>query len=247
MIIAGKNGLRSVHPFRKTRHALCIFEFIYFARPDSLIFGASADKARRAFGRRLAREHPAEADIVISVPDSSNSTALGFSEESGIPLELGLIRNHYVGRTFIQPAQSMRDFGVRIKYNPVREVLRDRRVVVVDDSIVRGSTSRKLMSMIRKAGAKEIHLRIGSPPIRFPCGYGIDTPTRRELIAASHSVPEIAKHIGVDSLGYLSVEGLLSSAPLPGSEFCVACFRGDYALGFGGEADKYALERRGCG
>ena len=188
----------------------------------------SVDHVRRNLGRNLAREHPADADIVISVPDSSNTAAMGYSEASGIPLEIGLIRNHYIGRTFIAPKQSFRDLNVRIKYNPVADTLAGRRVVVVDDSIVRGTTSRKLMRMLRDAGAREIHLRVASPPIRFPCFYGIDTPTREELIASANEVEEIAKYIGVDSLGYLSFDGLLASAPPPNENYCVACFDGSY-------------------
>ncbi|MFH1864656.1 MAG: amidophosphoribosyltransferase, partial [Candidatus Eisenbacteria bacterium] len=208
--------------------SFCIFEYVYFSRPDSFIGGVSVDHVRRNLGRNLAREHPADADIVISVPDSSNAAAMGYSEASGIPLENGLIRNHYIGRTFIHPKQSVRDLNVRIKYNPVADALAGRRVVVVDDSIVRGTTSQKLMRMIRDAGALEIHLRVASPPIRFPCFYGIDTPTREELIASSNEVPEIAKFIGVDSLGYLSFDGLLASAPPPRKNYCVACFDGSY-------------------
>ena len=186
------------------------------------------DHVRRNLGRYLAREHPADADIVMSVPDSSNTAAMGYSEASRIPLEIGLIRNHYIGRTFIYPKQSFRDLNVRIKYNPVADTLAGRRVVVVDDSIVRGTTSRKLMRMIRNAGAREIHLRVASPPIRFPCFYGIDTPTRGELIAAENEVKAIAEFIGVDSLGYLSFDGLLASAPPPRENYCVACFDGSY-------------------
>ncbi len=208
--------------------SFCIFEYIYFSRPDSVLRGASVDGVRRALGRALAREHPADADIVFSVPDSSNASAMGYAEESGIPLEIGLIRNHYIGRTFIHPKQSIRDLRVRIKYNPVEETIRGQRVVVVDDSIVRGTTSRELMRIIRKAGAKEIHLRVASPPIRFPCFYGIDTPTREELVAANNEVEEIARFIGVDSLGYLSFDGLLSSVPPPRDAYCVACFDGSY-------------------
>jgi amidophosphoribosyltransferase len=207
--------------------AACIFELVYFARPDSTIWGASVDRARRAFGRQLAREHPADADCVFSVPDSSNSAALGYAEESGLPLELALIRSHYVGRTFIYPTQAGRDFGVRIKYNPVREVIAGKRVVVVDDSLVRGTTSRGLVSMIREAGAREIHFRIASPPIVSPCYYGIDMPTRDELIAANHSVEEIRAMLGVDSLAYLSLEGMHAAVREFGP-FCDACFTGDY-------------------
>jgi amidophosphoribosyltransferase len=208
--------------------SFCIFEYIYFSRPDSIVGGVSVDTVRRELGRQLAREKPADADIVISVPDSSNAQAAGYAEESGIALEFGLIRNHYIGRTFIHPKQSLRDFKVRIKYNPVGDTIAGRRVVVVDDSIVRGTTSQKLMRMIRRAGAAEVHLRISSPPIAFPCFYGIDTPTRGELIASASTVPEIAEFIGVDSLGYLSLEGLLRSVPPPRERYCVACFDGSY-------------------
>jgi amidophosphoribosyltransferase len=209
------------------RVAPCIFELIYFARPDSRIEGKSVDRARRASGRKLAQEHPAEADCVVSVPDSANSAALGFSEESGIPFELGLLRNHYVGRTFIQPSQADRDFGARMKYNPVREVLEGKRVVVVDDSLVRGTTSKSLVRMLRQAGAQEVHLRIASPPVRSPCFYGIDMPTRDELIGARMAIPEIEERLGVDSLGYLSLEGM-QDAVSAGQPFCTACFSGEY-------------------
>jgi amidophosphoribosyltransferase len=205
----------------------CIFELVYFARPDSQVWGCSVDAARRAFGRRLAIEHPADADAVFSVPDSSNSAALGYSEESGIPLELALIRNHYIGRTFIQPVQQDRDFKVRIKYNAVREAIHGKRLVVVDDSLVRGTTSRGLVSMIREAGAKEIHFRIGSPPIQHPCFYGIDMPTRHELLAHNHSIEEIRQHLDVDSIGYLSLEGMIGAVQEYGP-YCDACFTGNY-------------------
>ncbi|MDX1646073.1 MAG: amidophosphoribosyltransferase [Longimicrobiales bacterium] len=207
--------------------APCIFELVYFARPDSRIWGVSVDRARRALGRRLAREHPAEADCVISVPDSANSAALGYSEESGIPFELGLLRNHYVGRTFIKPDQKDRDFGARMKYNPVREVLAGKRVVVVDDSLVRGTTSRSLVRMLRQAGASEVHLRIGSPPVRSPCFYGIDMPTKSELIASNLDVGQIRSRIEVDSLGYLSLEGMVEAVKGAGP-YCTACFSGEY-------------------
>ncbi|MDQ3389335.1 MAG: amidophosphoribosyltransferase, partial [Gemmatimonadota bacterium] len=207
--------------------APCVFEIVYFARPDSRLWGYSVDRARRAFGRQLAREQPAEGDIVISVPDSANSAALGYAEESQIAFELGLIRNHYVGRTFIEPSQAGRDFKVRLKYNPVREVLAGKRVVVVDDSLVRGTTSRALGNMLREAGAREVHLRLASPPVRNPCYYGIDMPTREELIASRMSVEEIRAYLEVDSLGYLSPEGMLECVEEAGS-FCTACFSGDY-------------------
>jgi len=210
-----------------SRQQPCIFELVYFARPDSHIFGTSVDRARRAFGRQLAREHPVAGDCVISVPDSANSAALGYSEESGIAFELGLLRNHYVGRTFIQPTQADRDFGARIKYNPVREVLEGRKVVVVDDSLVRGTTSSSLVKFIREAGAAEVHLRIASPPVRFPCFYGIDMPSKEELLGSRLSVAEIRDELGVDSLGYLSLEGMTSVVEETGP-FCDACFSGDY-------------------
>lgn len=207
----------------------CIFELIYFSRPDSVVFEQSVDAYRRALGRRLAIEQPApDADCVFSVPDSSNAMALGFSEESGIKLEHGLIRNHYVGRTFISPTQTSRTEKARIKFNPVRDVVAGRRVVVVDDSLVRGTTSRSLIRMIRQAGADTIHLRIASPPITGPCFYGINTPTKEELIASSHSVEQIRQHLEVDSLGYLSAEGIHEAARDGGSGFCDACFTGNY-------------------
>ncbi len=208
-------------------HQPCIFELVYFARPDSRIWGHSVDRTRRALGRRLAAEQPADADIVISVPDSANSAALGYAEASGLPFELGLIRNHYVGRTFIEPSQAGRDFKVRLKYNAVREILAGRRVVVVDDSLVRGTTSRGLVTLLREAGAREVHLRLASPPVRHPCFYGIDMPTRAELIAANKTTEEIEGYLGVDSLGYLSLGGMLESADGGGS-FCTACFSGEY-------------------
>lgn len=212
---------------RDHRTAPCIFELVYFARPDSKIWGHSVDRSRRAFGRRLAQEHPADADIVFSVPDSSNSAALGFAEESGIPYELGLIRNHYVGRTFIHPTQSGRDFRVRIKYNAVREVIEGQRVVVVDDSLVRGTTSMGLVRLIREAGATEVHFRISSPPVRHPCFYGIDMPTKEELIGSQKTVEEIRQHLDVDSLGYLSLDGMIGAISDDG-DFCHACFSGAY-------------------
>ena len=207
----------------------CVFEFVYFARPDSRVYGGSVDRARRALGHRLAREHPAPgAELVFSVPDSSNSAALGYAEESGLPYELALIRNHYVGRTFIQPTQEDRDAKVKVKYNPVRELLQGKSVVMVDDSIVRGTTTRGLVALVRGAGAREVHMRVSSAPITGPCYYGIDTPTRDELIAANMSLPQIAAHLGVDSLGYLSIEGMLASVPGGPHGFCDACFSGDY-------------------
>ena len=225
--------LDELPPLPSRPHHRCIFELVYFSRPDSTVFHHSVDRVRRELGRQLAREHPAPAaDCVFSVPDSSNAMALGFSEVSGLKLEHALIRNHYVGRTFIQPVQAGRTAKVKIKFNPVREVLEGKKVVVVDDSIVRGTTSRALVQLIRQAGAKEVHFRVGSPPITGPCYYGIDTPSKNELIGANKSVEEIRQHLGVDSLGYLSLDGMLRAAGGdPGQEaggFCHACFSGSY-------------------
>ncbi|HXD24222.1 MAG TPA: amidophosphoribosyltransferase [Gemmatimonadaceae bacterium] len=207
----------------------CVFEYVYFARPDSSVFGGSVDRARRALGRRLAVEHPAPgADLVFAVPDSSNAAALGFAEESGLALEHALIRNHYVGRTFIQPTQAGRDAKVKVKYNPVKEILRGKSVVMVDDSIVRGTTTRGIVSLVRAAGAREVHMRVSSPPITGPCWYGIDTPDKAQLIAANMSLADIAKKIGVDSLGYISLDGMLGAVPGGPSGFCHACFSGQY-------------------
>jgi amidophosphoribosyltransferase len=206
----------------------CIFELVYFARPDTSLWGYTVDRARRAFGRKLAQEQPAAADMVISVPDSANSAAVGYAEASGIPFELGLIRNHYVGRTFITPTQAGRDFKVRLKFSPVREVLDGRRVVVVDDSLVRGTTSRALVRMLRDAGAAEVHFRLASPPVRWPCFYGIDMPTKEELIASNMTVDEIRDYLGVDSLGYLSPDGMIDCVRDGGETYCTACFTGDY-------------------
>jgi amidophosphoribosyltransferase len=209
---------------------MCIFEYVYFARPDSTLGGVSVYEARKRLGRTLARETPVAADVVVPVPDSGVAAALGYANESGIPFELGLIRSHYVGRTFIEPQSSIRHFGVRLKLSPVREVLEGKRVVVVDDSLVRGTTSRKIVKMVRDAGAKEVHLRISAPPTRWPCFYGIDTPSRSELIASNHSIDEIARYITCDTIGYLSVEGLHRS--ISGKGYCDACFTGDYPVAF---------------
>lgn len=214
---------------KKTAH--CVFEFIYFSRPDSFVFGANVDKIRRELGRQLAREHPVpDADIVIGVPDSSTTAALGYSEESNTRFEIGLIRNHYVGRTFILPEQKGRDFSVRIKFNPVKGVLKNKNIVVVDDSIVRGTTIKKIIQLIRNAGPKKVHLRISSPPIKCPCFYGIDMPDKKKFIAFDKSIEKIRKFLGADSLGYLSIEGLLSIVSKPGKEFCSACFDGKYPI-----------------
>jgi amidophosphoribosyltransferase len=220
--------VENLAPLPRQPLARCVFELVYFSRPDSMIFGRSVDAVRRKIGRRLAGEHPAPgAEVVFSVPDSSNAMALGFSETSGIKLEYGLIRNHYVGRTFINPTQALRVAKVKIKFNPVREVIAGKSVVMVDDSLVRGTTSKGLVQMVRAAGAREVHLRLGSPPITGPCHYGIDTPTREELIGATHSVEEIREFLGVDTLGYLSLDGMLDAAG-QGTGFCHACFSGQY-------------------
>ncbi|HXD50110.1 MAG TPA: amidophosphoribosyltransferase [Gemmatimonadaceae bacterium] len=238
-------GVKSMRANRALEPHRCVFEYVYFARPDSRVFGGSVDRARRALGRRLAREHPAPgADLVFSVPDSSNSAALGFAEESGIPFELALIRNHYVGRTFIQPTQAGRDAKVKVKYNPVREVLDGKKVVMVDDSIVRGTTTRGLVALVRAAGAREVHMRVSSAPVTGPCYYGIDTPSREELIAANYDVTEIAEQLGVDTLGYLSLDGMLESVPSGPAGFCHACFSGEYPTAPPTDPDKL---RFGCG
>ena len=220
----------SSHRFAFPVSTPCVFEHVYFARPDSMVFGRSVAATRQGFGRRLAKEHPAQADVVVAVPDSGMYPALGYAEESGIPFALGLVRNHYVGRTFIEPKQSIRHFGVKVKLNPVREVVEGKRVVLVDDSIVRGTTSRKIVRMLREAGAKEVHVRVSSPPTMNSCHYGIDTPTRSELIAANQSVDEIRKYIEADSLGYLSVEGMLETFGRPQQATCTACFTGIYPV-----------------
>jgi len=245
IIAVDRDGVRSSSPLPPQDRHQCVFEYVYFARPDSRVFGGSVDRARRELGRRLARECPAAgADLVFSVPDSSNSAALGYAEESKLPFELALIRNHYVGRTFIQPTQAGRDAQVKVKYNAVREVLDGKSVVMVDDSIVRGTTTRGLVAMVRAAGAREVHMRVSSSPITGPCYYGIDTPNREELIAANLTVDEITAALGVDSLGYLSLDGMLESVPSGPGGFCHACFSGDYPTP--PPADPQKL-RFGCG
>jgi amidophosphoribosyltransferase len=245
IIAVDREGIRSSFPLAPKAARQCVFEYVYFARPDSRVFGGSVDRARRALGRQLARECPAPGtDFVFSVPDSSNSAALGFAEESNLPYELALIRNHYVGRTFIQPTQAGRDAKVKVKYNAVHEVLDGKSVVMVDDSIVRGTTTRGLVAMVRAAGAREVHMRVASSPITGPCYYGIDTPNREELIAANMEVDQIAETLGVDTLGYLSLEGMLASVPGGPDGFCHACFSGDYPTP--PPADPQKL-RFGCG
>jgi amidophosphoribosyltransferase len=229
MVVIDESGLKSSRPFDPQRPGRCIFEHVYFARSDSTLFGLSVYETRKKLGRQLAKEQPADADIVIAVPDSGVPAAIGYAEGSKIPYDVGLIRSHYVGRTFIEPQQSIRHFGVKLKLSAVRSTLKDKRVAVIDDSIVRGTTSRKIVKMLKAAGAREVHLRISSPPNTWPCYYGIDTPSRQELIAASHSVEEIARYVTADSLGYLSLEGLGEAVGDPKfGTFCNACFSGNY-------------------
>jgi amidophosphoribosyltransferase len=231
MVVADRSGLRSFKPFPPEPVSQCIFEHVYFARPDSQVFGRNVLDSRLMLGRQLAREAPADADIVVAVPDSGVGAALGYSQESGLPFEWGLIRNHYVGRTFIEPRQSIRSFGVKVKLNPVRQVLKGKRVVLIDDSIVRGTTSRKIVGMVRAAGAREVHMRVSCPPTTGPCYYGIDTPLKSELIASTHSVEEIRRYIEADSLAYLSHEGLLKAVgDAAGQRHCTACFSGRYPV-----------------
>lgn len=231
MLIIDQDGIRSEKPFPRVEPAFCIFEYIYISRPDSMINGSkSVYDVRIALGRQLAREHPTEADVVFAVPDSSNAAALGFSMESGIPFSYGLIRSHYIGRTFIEPDQSIRDFGARLKYNAVRSVLNGKRVVVVDDSIVRGTTSEKIVRLIRNAGAKEVHFRVSAPIWKYPCYYGVDTPSEKELIGNSHNAEQICELIGADSIGFVSIDGLMRVAPRTQS-YCRACFDGRYLAG----------------
>jgi len=229
MVVISEAGLETKTLFPSPQLGRCIFEHVYFARPDSTLFGMSVYEARKRMGRQLAREQPAQGDLVIAVPDSGVPAAIGYAQESGIDYDVGLIRSHYIGRTFIEPQQSIRHFGVKLKLSAVREVLKGKRVVVIDDSIVRGTTSRKIVKMLKAAGATEVHLRISSPPTRWPCYYGIDTPSRQELIASSHTEEEIARYVTADSLGYLSLEGLGAAVGDPaGSSFCNACFSGKY-------------------
>ena len=232
MLVVGQDGVQSFHPFHPAPSAHCIFEHVYFARPDSYVFGQSVNEVRTELGRKLARESSVPADVIVPIPDSGVCAATGFAEDSVTPLRVGLIRNHYVGRTFIEPHQSIRHFGVRVKLNPVRSILQGRRVVLVDDSIVRGTTSRKIVKMVRAAGATEVHMRISCPPTISPCFYGVDTPRRLELIAATHSVEEIRRYIGADSLAYLSLDGLLSSVGTKRSAYCTSCYTGQYPVAF---------------
>jgi amidophosphoribosyltransferase len=244
IVIIDENGPRSLYLPQTGRRAFCIFEFIYFARPDSTILGHNVYQVRKSHGRRLAEEAPVPADLVMPFPDSGTYAALGYSEASGIPFELGMIRNHYVGRTFIQPTQSMRDFGVRIKLNPIKELLKGKDIIIIEDSIIRGTTVKTRVRALRELGVKRVHLRVAGPPHRFPCHYGIDFSTKGELIAARMTVPELQHYLGLDSLHYLSLDGLLASmgVPDPGNHFCKACFDGCYPVAFDEALSKHCLE-----
>jgi amidophosphoribosyltransferase len=239
VVVASAAGLRSIRPFPPARHAQCVFEHVYFARPDSYVFGESVNEVRTEFGRRLARESGVEADVVVPIPDSGVCAAVGYAEASGLPMRMGLIRNHYVGRTFIEPQQSIRHFGVRVKLNPVRSILEGRRVVLVDDSIVRGTTSRKIVRMVRSAGATEVHMRISCPPTISPCFYGVDTPQRSELIAATHTLEEIRKYLNADSVAYLSLDGLTGAVEGGRSRYCTSCYTGVYPVAFPRNEEAY--------
>ncbi len=244
IVIIRENEIKSLKPFTPANRTFCIFEFIYFARPDSTFFGQNVYQIRKAHGRRLAQEAPVDADLVMPFPDSGNYAALGFSEESKIPFEIGMIRNHYVGRTFIQPTQSMRDFGVRVKLNPIKELLKGKDIIIIEDSIIRGTTAKTRIKALREIGVKHIHLRVSGPPHRFPCHYGIDFSTRGELIAAKKTIKELTDFLGLDSLNYLSLEGLLQSTGVkdPEKNFCKACFDGCYPVAFDKNLKKNCLE-----
>ena len=239
VIVISDQGMRSFTPAPSQPLAHCVFEHVYFSRPDSVVFGSSVNEVRTAFGRQLARESAVPADVVVPVPDSGVCAALGYAEEANIPFRMGLIRNHYVGRTFIEPQQSIRHFGVRVKLNPVRELLKGKRVVLLDDSIVRGTTSRKIVKMVRAAGASEVHMRISCPPTISPCFYGVDTPRRTELIAATHTQDEVRKYLGADTLAYLSLEGMLASVGDTRAAYCTSCYTGNYPVAFPRDRENY--------
>jgi amidophosphoribosyltransferase len=232
ILVASADGLRSIKPFGPAHIAQCVFEHVYFSRPDSYVFGKSVNEVRTDLGRILAREQPVDADVVVPVPDSGVCAAMGYAEESKVPLRMGLIRNHYVGRTFIQPQSAIRHFGVKVKLNPVRSILDGKRVILVDDSIVRGTTSRKIVKMVRAAGATEVHVRISCPPTISPCFYGVDTPRRSELIAATHTLDEITTYLNADSVGYLSHDGMLSALGSERGQYCSSCYTGHYPVSF---------------
>jgi len=244
VIIINDDGIHSEWPFKEERKAFCMFEFVYFARPDSLISDRNVSKVRVEMGRELARLHAVEADIVVPVPDSGNYAALGFSHELGIPYEHAFVRNHYIGRTFLQPTQLIRDFNVRVKLNLIKELVQGKRVVVVDDSVVRGTTARARVVNLREAGAKEVHLRISCPPHKFPCYYGIDFPDPKNLLANQLTLSEIRDYLEVDSIGYLDVDGMVRATGLPANQFCLACFNSDYPVPFDPNLDKFIMERR---
>jgi amidophosphoribosyltransferase len=243
MIVITSEGLQSSFPLPSRQHSFCVFEHVYFARPDSLVYNRSVNESRHKMGRRLAVEQPADADIVVPVPDSGVAAAIGYAAESGIAFRFGLVRNHYIGRTFIEPKQSIRSFGVRLKLNPVRDLIRGRRVVLIDDSIVRGTTSKKIVRMVREAGARAVHVRISCPPTVSSCYYGVDTPDRRDLIAAQMPTEEVCRFIEADSLGYLSLEGMLAASGIGADASCVACWTGRYPTRITREAEtQYARE-----
>lgn len=244
IVIINNKGLQSINKNKETSKAVCIFEFVYFARPDSTIDGTNVHMARLEAGRLLAQEHPADADLVIGVPDSGTISAMGYSQASGIPFGIGLIKNHYVGRTFIKSTQSLRTIGVKLKLNPIKEVVQGKRLVMVDDSIVRGTTSGLIVKILKDAGAKEVHVRISSPPVTDSCYFGIDTSSRKELIGAQRKIEEIREYIGADSLGYLSLDGLVKSTGFPREKFCLGCFSGEYPIDVPGEGKGYLFEKR---
>ena len=244
MVFISKKGVKSIKFKKKTSCAHCIFEFIYFSRPDSDVYTKNVYLTRKRLGCQLAKESPAKADFVMSIPDSGNYATVGYAEESGLPFEIGMIRNHYVGRTFIQPSQNVRDFRVRVKLNPIKNILKGKRIVIVEDSIVRGTTTKSRVKTLRDAGAKEIHMRISCPPIISPCYYGIDFPTKRELIASTRTVKQIRDFVGLDSLEYLSLDGMVKAMLLPRENFCTACFSGKYPAPIPKRFSKYALEKK---
>jgi amidophosphoribosyltransferase len=239
LVVLGAQGMKSIRPFAPAPVSQCVFEHVYFARPDSYVFGESVNEVRTNLGRRLAQETAVDADVVVPIPDSGVCAAIGFAEQSGIPMRMGLIRNHYVGRTFIEPQQSIRHFGVRVKLNPVRSILDGKRVILIDDSIVRGTTSRKLVKMVRNAGAREVHMRISCPPTISPCFYGVDTPRRSELIAATHTLEEIRKYLNADSLAYLSLQGLTGAVREGRAKYCTSCYTGVYPVAFPRDESAY--------